>query len=161
MSRVFIGLGTNLGDRAKNLEAARSALADEMTILKQSSFYETAPWGFLEQPAFLNQVIEAETDLSPSKLLDFLKKTETELGRQANFRYGPRLIDLDILFYGKRVIQTQRLQVPHPRLPERAFVLVPLVEIAPDWLHPQSKKTISELLALLPAEEREGVVRCG
>lgn len=161
MSRVFIGLGTNLGDRASNLEAARSALAVEMTILKQSSIYETAPWGFLEQPAFLNQVIEVETDLSPSKLLDFLKKTETELGRQANFRYGPRLIDLDILFYGKRVIQTQRLQVPHPRLPERAFVLVPLAEIAPDWLHPQCKKTISELLALLPAEERGGVVRCG
>ncbi len=161
MSRVFIGLGTNLGDRASNLEAARSALAVEMTILKQSSIYETAPWGFLEQPAFLNQVIEVETDLSPSKLLDFLKKTETELGRQANFRYGPRLIDLDILFYGKRVIQTQRLRVPHPRLPERAFVLVPLAEIAPDWLHPQSKKTINELLALLPAEEREGVVRCG
>lgn len=161
MTRVFIGLGTNLGSRERNLEEAREALALKMTLLKASSIYETAPWGYLDQPAFLNQVVEAKTDLSPSKLLDFLKDTEKELGRQENFRYGPRLIDLDILFYGKRIIHTARLQVPHPRLAERAFVLAPLAEIAPNWVHPQRQVTIQELLALLPAAEREGVTKCG
>jgi 2-amino-4-hydroxy-6-hydroxymethyldihydropteridine diphosphokinase len=158
MSNVYLGLGTNLGDRKQNINKAIEAISLKMSISKQSSLYETTAWGYTNQPDFLNQVIQVETNLSPLRLLNFLKKTEVELGRVENFRYGPRLIDIDILFYDDLINTTSCLQIPHPRIPERAFVLVPLNEIAPGYVHPVLKKTIAELLAELP--NKTGVWLC-
>jgi len=153
MAVVFLGLGTNLGSREETLSAARQLLSTKLRLLRVSSVYETEPWGFREQPAFLNQVLQAETDLSPLRLLRFLKRIEKQLGRTKTFRYGPRLIDIDILFYDQSVINTRKLQVPHPRLPERAFVLVPLAEIAPKWVHPFLGQSVQELLQACPDKE--------
>lgn len=158
MSNVYLGLGTNLGDRKQNISKAIEAISLKMSISKQSSLYETTAWGYTNQPDFLNQVIQVETNLSPLRLLNFLKKTEVKLGRVENFRYGPRLIDIDILFYDDLIKTTSRLQIPHPRIPERAFVLVPLNEIAPGYVHPVLKKTIAELLTKLP--NKTGVWLC-
>ncbi len=142
----YIGLGVNLGDRAANLANARSALSPAVRILRSSSIYETEPWGFRDQPAFLNQALEAETGLAPLDLLAYLKQIEAALGRQPTFRYGPRLIDMDILLYGDLIVSLPGLEIPHPRLAERAFVLAPLAELAPDLRPPQSGKTIAEML---------------
>ena len=158
MSVAFLGLGTNLDDRKENLRKAIEAIALKLSVCKQSSIYETAAWGYTDQPDFLNQVIEVETGLTPLRLLNFLKRTEVELGRIENFRYGPRLIDIDILFYDDLVKNTSRLQIPHPRIPERAFVLVPLNEIAPSLEHPVLGKTITELLEDVP--DKAGVRLC-
>jgi 2-amino-4-hydroxy-6-hydroxymethyldihydropteridine diphosphokinase len=152
MVRVYLGLGTNLGDRETNLAEARAALLRHgITVYVFSPLYETKPWGVLEQPLFLNAACAAETDHSPHALLDVLKTIEREMGRVATVRYGPRIIDLDILLYDDLRISTPRLVIPHAGMLQRASVLVPLADVAPDVRHPVSGLTIAEHLACLGA----------
>ena len=144
---VYLALGTNLGDRLANLKQAITALTPQLEVKAKSHVYETAPWGFEDQPKFLNQVIKAKTYLDPEPLLKHLKRLELALGRKESFPNGPRLIDLDILFYDDLVLNTPPLTLPHPRLHKRAFVLLPLMDIDPDFVHPGHKKNVREMLA--------------
>jgi 2-amino-4-hydroxy-6-hydroxymethyldihydropteridine diphosphokinase len=155
---TYLALGTNLGNRLSNLEAALAALPPAVRVLQRSPVYETAPWGVTSQPTFLNMVLQGETDLSPDGLLTQVKSLEKELGRQPTYRYGPRLIDIDILLYDDLVLNTSGLVIPHPRLHERAFVLVPLADLAPGLVHPVLHKTISTLLEEV---DTHGVERYG
>jgi 2-amino-4-hydroxy-6-hydroxymethyldihydropteridine diphosphokinase len=152
---IYLSTGSNLGDRSLNLRNAIAHLTPSVQPLIQSAVYETEPWGYIDQPAFLNQVIKASTTLEPFDLLAFFKKIEVSLGRQETFRFGPRLIDLDILFYDDLILDTPQLTIPHPRITERAFILVPLAEIAPDLCHPRNNKTILELKAALDVSSIE------
>ena len=155
MPTILLALGTNLGDRVANLARARERLAQHLLLQAISPIYETEPWGVLDQPMFLNQTLKAETDLAPEALLDLAKSIEREMGREfGGIRYGPRIIDIDILAYEDLVFRSSRLTIPHPRLPERAFVLVPLADIAPDWRHPLSGLRVSDMLARV---DRSGV----
>ena len=147
MHTVYLALGTNLGNRPANLKAALAALPPQMTLMAKSLVYETPPWGYTKQDAFLNQVAQVETYLEPEPLLKHLKRLEVALGRLPTFQNGPRLIDLDILFFDDVVMDTPTLVIPHPRLHERGFVLVPLNDIAPDLVHPRLNKTLRELLS--------------
>ena len=153
MAVVYLALGSNLGDRAQNLRQAHTRLAAHVNITARSRIYETAPWGVTDQPPFLNQVVTGETRLDAPSLLRFLKETENNLGRTPGPRYGPRVIDLDILFYDDDLIHTPDLQVPHPRLSERRFVLVPLADLAPDLIHPELGISVREFLARLPDDD--------
>jgi len=143
---VYLSTGTNLGDREQNLNNALAALSEGIAVSAVSSIYETEPWGYADQPAFLNQVVGGATPLSPQQLKSFIKQIESGLGRTPTFQYGPRLIDIDILSHGNLVLDEPDLVIPHPRIAERAFVLVPLAEIAPAWLHPVLGVTVKGLL---------------
>ena len=142
---VYLALGSNLGNRLDNLKQAIAALTPQLEVKSKSQVYETPPWGYEDQPKFLNQVIKAETYLDPERLLKHLKRLEVALGRKASFPNGPRLIDMDLLFYDDLVLNKPSLVIPHPRLHERAFVLLPLMDIAPELVHPVTGKTVREM----------------
>lgn len=154
MNEVCLGLGSNLGDRRANLRRTLELLAGHCRLIAVSSLYETEPVGYKDQGWFLNCAGRVDTDLEPRPLLEFLKSIEKQLGRASRIKSGPRTIDLDILFYGERVVQEEGLTVPHPRLHERLFVLAPLSEIAPALVHPLLGKTIRELADLLQSREQ-------
>ncbi|HUV45489.1 MAG TPA: 2-amino-4-hydroxy-6-hydroxymethyldihydropteridine diphosphokinase [Dehalococcoidia bacterium] len=145
MPSAYLCLGSNLGDREKNLTRALSLLSQEVKLEKVSSIYETAPVGYKEQPLFLNMVCQGATNLNPQELLSLAKAIESRMGRAPSFPNAPRLIDIDILFYDNKIIKTKDLTIPHPRLTDRAFVLVPLAEIAPELVHPELGKSITGL----------------
>lgn len=147
MPTVFLSLGSNIGDREKNLRTAITALAEaNVRVTRVSSFYETEPVDLREQPWFLNCAAQAETELPPLELLRALREIESHMGTRKLVPKGPRLIDLDILLYGEETIDTPELQVPHPRMLLRKFVLVPLAEIAPYLKHPSWGEIVSQLL---------------
>jgi len=154
---VALGLGSNIGNREAALRAALSGLAPFIDIKAVSNLYETAPAYVTDQPAFLNAAAVGEAKLEPLILLRAMKQLESDLGREPTFRYGPRLLDIDIIFYGDRELKTPELTLPHPRLAEREFVLRPLADIAPDWLHPVTGLTIAEMLALVPASDAKNL----
>jgi dihydropteroate synthase/2-amino-4-hydroxy-6-hydroxymethyldihydropteridine diphosphokinase len=149
MTRVYLGLGSNLGDRYGRLIEVLDRLQAHVVIDAISSIYETEPWGYADQPRFLNAVCGGETELSPQDLLGAVKTIELEMGREPTFRYGPRAIDIDILLYGNAVIEQAAVSIPHAQLHERDFVLAPLTEIAPGAVHPQFGKTIEALSAAI------------
>lgn len=154
--QLFLGLGSNLGDRWTILQRAVQALADLMVIEALSPVYETAPWGLKRQPDFLNLCLSATTALEPLPLLTGIKRIEARLGRKLGLRWGPRLVDIDVLFYDNLVMGDEQLTIPHPRLAERAFVLAPLADIAPHFQHPESGLTAGQMLAMV---DQRGVQR--
>jgi len=151
LKRIYLSLGSNIGDREANLRKAVEQLASQdMRVLHTSRVYETEPVDFVDQAWFLNQVVEAETMLFPMQLLTRVSRVERDLGRKRIVRKGPRTIDIDILFYGAAVVETTRLEIPHPRMAERRFVLVPLAELAPDLRHPITHRTVRKMLESAP-----------
>ena len=151
MKRIYLSLGSNIGDREANLRKAIEHLASQdMRVLHASRIYETEPVDYVQQAWFLNQVVEAETALFPIQLLTRIGRVERELGRKRTVPKGPRTIDIDILFYGAAVVETTRLEIPHPRIAERRFVLVPLAELAPDLRHPVTHRSVRQMLESAP-----------
>jgi 2-amino-4-hydroxy-6-hydroxymethyldihydropteridine diphosphokinase len=151
VKQIYLGLGSNIGDRERNLRKAIEQLVSrDVRVLHTSRIYETEPVDFIDQAWFLNQVVEAETALFPIQLLTRIGRVERELGRVRRVPKGPRIIDIDILFYGAAVVHTPRLQIPHPRVAERRFVLAPLAELAPDLRHPVTHRSVRQMLESAP-----------
>lgn len=151
MKRIYLSLGSNIGDREGNLRKAVERLAaQDMRVLHASRIYETEPVDYLNQAWFLNQVVEAETSLFPLQVLTRIGRIERELGRTRGVPKGPRTIDIDILFWAAAVVETARLEIPHPRIAERRFVLAPLAELAPDLRHPVTHRTVRQMLECAP-----------
>jgi len=154
---VYLGLGSNIGDRDANLSAALRALAGIATVERVSSVYDTAPMLYTNQPRFHNLVCQARISLAPGTLLHAVKEIERQLGRSSGPRYGPRVIDIDLLLYDRLILNTSALTIPHPRIAERAFVLAPLAELAPTLTHPVLGETMAELLRRVPEGDVERV----
>ena len=154
MHHIFLALGSNIENRKQHIEAAIALLREKIHDITVAPLYETKPRYFEDQQNFLNTVLSGFTDLEPQELLQFTKAVQQEVGRVERFRNGPREIDIDILFYDNEVYKDEELEIPHPRLQERDFVLQPFADIDPDFLHPVLKKTIRELLDTLPEEQR-------
>ncbi len=154
MEWIYIGLGSNVGDRQQNLITAIRLLNQhkEIDVSDWSSIYETEPVGYLDQPSFLNMVVQAKSSFRPQELLSYFKHIEETMGRKNSIRWGPRNIDLDLLLYGDHTLTEQELTVPHPRMKERAFVMVPLAEIAPDIIIPGSDLTAESLIPTFESE---------
>lgn len=160
MPRAAIGLGSNRGDRLANLRRALRLVRETVgSVTQTSDIFETPPWGVLDQARFLNACLIVETDLSPYNLLDRLKEIERLVGRQKSERWGPREVDLDILLYDDLLIRDDNLNIPHKHMHERAFVLLPLNQIAPDWVRRDSGRSVSELFSNLDGKSVEGIVR--
>lgn len=147
MNKAYLLTGGNIGQREENLARARALIGQHAgTVISASSLYETAAWGKTDQPSFLNQALEIQTTLSPEELLSRLLGIEQQIGRVRKERYGPRIIDIDMLLFGQEIHNSPQLVLPHPQLPNRRFALLPLSEIAPDLQHPVLHQTINELL---------------
>lgn len=148
MNKIFLITGGNIGDRKKNLETAAALIQSEIgTVVRRSAIYETEAWGFTDQPAFFNQVLEIETTYSAREVLNAILKIEEDMGRKRTFKNAARIIDIDILFFNDEIIDEQDLIVPHPEISNRRFVLEPLNEIAPQMIHPVLKKVMKKLLS--------------
>ena len=159
MTVAYIGIGSNVGDRVENLRQALEHLDGIMSLERLSAIYETAPKYVLDQPPFLNMAVGGDTPLEPLLLLEQLKKFEIDIGRvPTEERYGPRAIDLDILFYGSDVVNEPGLSIPHPLMAEREFVLRPLADIAPNFWHPVMGRSVAEILSLLEGEPEAQMV---
>ncbi|MCO6497028.1 MAG: 2-amino-4-hydroxy-6-hydroxymethyldihydropteridine diphosphokinase [Chitinophagaceae bacterium] len=151
LHKVYLSTGTNLGNRKHNLANARRLIEDHAgNIIAASSIYKTAPWGYADQPDFLNQVVEIETTLSPAALMKTLLRIEEEMGRVRTFKNASRVIDIDILFYDNSIRKNNGVIIPHPLIAERRFILVPMCELKPDYVHPVLKKNMLELLDECP-----------
>jgi 2-amino-4-hydroxy-6-hydroxymethyldihydropteridine diphosphokinase len=154
MTAVYLALGSNVGDSKANIARAITLLGTAVKQIKQAPLYTSKAVGYTDQPDFLNTAVSGQTDLEPAALLDFLKATERQIGRTAGFKWGPREIDIDIILYGDRVMNTGKLTIPHPHFRERDFVLQPLYDLDPSLIDPVTGQTVQNLLADMVAGQK-------